>query len=446
MTVVGRRPAPARKLVPEPTTRLYSLRATDFWSFLKRQPASFWFLNLYLFFEYVRPQSIYTGLSILPWTQIFIYAAAATALMKGQFGRKYGTADLLMGVFTAIVVLGCFTAYSPSRAFERLPIWLSWLLIYLIFTAVVNTEERLVVVLTAFILYNYKMSLHGTRSWAEIGFGFRDWGVTGAPGWFQNSGEFGIEMTIFLSISTYFLIALRKFWPKWKQLAVLSAPVTALIGGVGSSSRGAIIGFGAVVAWMLMWSKYRVRAIVIAAVLGLGVFVLVPPESKARWTQIGSDSSSTNRLTYWRHGGEIMRQYPVFGIGFENWLPYYRATYHPRGQVSHNPFIQAGSELGFPGLLTYTLMIVITLKYNFDTRKRAKKLGEGGRFIFWMGHGMDGALMGYLASGFFVTVLYYPFFWINLAMTVSLNNIAPRPSASRHEGPRGWAVPAPRQR
>ena len=29
-----------------------------------------------------------------------------------------------------------------------------------------------------------------------------------------------------------------------------------------------------------------------------------------------------------------------------------------------------------------------------------------------------------MVSGFFVTVLYYPYFWINLAMTVALNTVA----------------------
>jgi hypothetical protein len=41
-----------------------------------------------------------------------------------------------------------------------------------------------------------------------------------------------------------------------------------------------------------------------------------------------------------------------------------------------------------------------------------------------MAHGLDAALIGFLASGFFVTVLFYPFFWINLAMTVALYNAA----------------------
>ena len=45
-------------------------------------------------------------------------------------------------------------------------------------------------------------------------------------------------------------------------------------------------------------------------------------------------------------------------------------------------------------------------------------------FVYYMAHGLDGALVGFIVSGLFVTVLYYPYFWINFAMTVALNGIA----------------------
>ena len=41
-----------------------------------------------------------------------------------------------------------------------------------------------------------------------------------------------------------------------------------------------------------------------------------------------------------------------------------------------------------------------------------------------MAHGLDAGLVGFLVAGFFVTVLYYPFFWIQMTMTVSLFSVA----------------------
>jgi hypothetical protein len=68
-------------------------------------------------------------------------------------------------------------------------------------------------------------------------------------------------------------------------------------------------------------------------------------------------------------------------------------------------------------------MIGVTFKVNRDTRKLAARLPDG-TFITATAHSLDCALVGYLVSGFFVTVLFYPFFWFNLAMTVALNNTA----------------------
>jgi hypothetical protein len=81
---------------------------------------------------------------------------------------------------------------------------------------------------------------------------------------------------------------------------------------------------------------------------------------------------------------------------------------------------------------------MFTFVNNFRTRKLSlREEGEKKevkmRFVYYMAHGLDGALIGYLASGFFVTVLYYPYFWINLAMTVSLNAIARKETEYRME-------------
>ena len=46
--------------------------------------------------------------------------------------------------------------------------------------------------------------------------------------------------------------------------------------------------------------------------------------------------------------------------------------------------------------------------------------GERGRFIAATARGLDGAMIGYLASAFFVTVLYYPYLWFALGMTSAL--------------------------
>jgi hypothetical protein len=57
--------------------------------------------------------------------------------------------------------------------------------------------------------------------------------------------------------------------------------------------------------------------------------------------------------------------------------------------------------------------------------------------MFDMSHAFDAALIGFLACGFFVTVLYYPFFWINFAMSVALHNSAVNAAGSDAPALRG---------
>jgi hypothetical protein len=83
------------------------------------------------------------------------------------------------------------------------------------------------------------------------------------------------------------------------------------------------------------------------------------------------------------------------------------------------------SELGYSGLAVFICLILVTLTNNAKTRKLVMiNTTIENRFIYNMAHALDASLIGYLVSGFFVTVLYYPYFWINLSLTVALNNVA----------------------
>ena len=49
---------------------------------------------------------------------------------------------------------------------------------------------------------------------------------------------------------------------------------------------------------------------------------------------------------------------------------------------------------------------------------------EDGRFLVGLAHGLDIAIVGFATSGFFITVLYYPFFWVLLILSVCLRSAA----------------------
>jgi O-antigen ligase len=171
------------------------------------------------------------------------------------------------------------------------------------------------------------------------------------------------------------------------------------------------------------------------------VILVMPQETKERFTTMGDDETSQNRINYWNNGIEMFKEHPMSGIGYENWAEYYRQNY---GKVAlpHNIFIQAGAELGSVGFISLLGLIVAAFVVTYRTRKLAARMGEGGRFLSATARGFDGAMIGYLASGFFVTVLFYPYLWFSLGMTAALYAVTAAEAAKQAAAP-GGPLPVP---
>lgn len=394
------------------------------------EPVAFKLACLYLLFEYVRPQSIYTAMDILPWGLMTLLLGTIAVFMNEDMrgARVHGSKMVMLLIFFLHVVVTILASSYPEEGFEALPLLISWIAAYVLITWAVNTERRMMFFYFLFLLFCLKMSQHGFKSWVMAGFSFNKEGVSGAPGWFANSGEVGIQMCIFLPMSLYFVWAGWRNWTWLKRSFALLMPITAIGTVVASSSRGAVIGSAMALLWMLSKSKYRTRGLIGLAVVGVIVFLALPPEFMARFDTMGEDNSSKLRLEYWAWGWEATKDHPLLGIGYGNWIPVYSqflidSGIHRPPQVCHNIFIQASSELGFTGLFLVLLLIVSTFVLNARTR-RVLPDAEPYRPLRLFSHGLDAGMIGFLVSAQFVTVLYYPYLWIAVALTVALHNVA----------------------
>ena len=401
---------------------LFRLEFGAIWSWLKHQPLSFWLVSGYLFLEYVRPQQIYAAISGWPIPFWSIILCGVVFILEGAKVRRWHLGDGLMAAAALAVLISTITAYDPAYARSKYSIFFAWFIVYFLITNIVNTRHRVYVFLLLYLLYCVKMTQHGVRSWAGSGFGFIKIGVGCAPGWFQNSGECGAQMDVLFPLSLFFFLALYRYWSRWKRWVYVAAlPFGALATILGSSSRGAVIGLAATAIWFVAKSRQRLKVLVVATTIALVSWHFVPERFKARFQAIGQDPDSLTRLRYWQDGFKIMHDFPLFGVGYYNWGPYYQRFYNPQGQVPHNIFIEAGAQEGYFGLIVFVACVLGTFVIDSRTRRLARSLGGVGVFYRHIAHGLDAALIGFLVSGSFVTILYYPFFWINLAMAVSLN-------------------------
>ena len=406
----------------------YGIKVASIWAGLKSESPAFWWLCIYMIFEYIRPQSIYQVIDILPWGQIALIMACITAFTDRNIKYVKSSTNTLLILFTIIVLLSCIFAFQPSTAFDKIDIPINWLILYFLIITTLNTEKKYFIFILLFLLVNFKMSQHGFITYASRGFGYARWGLAGAPGWFQNAGDFGIQMVIFTPLATTFILALRSYWGRYKCLLFYLFPFTGLIVLIGTASRGAQLGVMAIGFWFLMKSRNGIKAMAGILIIGWALFSILPEKMLDEYTTAGEDSTSENRLVLWSYGLEVVGDYPVLGIGLENFLGYcwFMNPVIVEGatacQETHNTYIEALTEVGVTGFLVYILILISMLVINARTRANAESLDN--KFIWYISHGLDGGLIGYMISSVFISVLFYPMVWVQLAMITSLYTIS----------------------
>jgi O-antigen ligase len=409
----------------------YAVKPGSIWRGLKLESAAFWWLCIYVFFEYVRPQAIYSAIDIIPWGQIAVIATFVTALLDSEVKWVRSPANTLVILFTVHLLVSSVFALSPSIAFEKIDIPLVWFTLYFLIITILNTEKRFFVFLLLFLLVNFKMSQFGFISYANRGFSYASWGLSGSPGWFQNAGDFGIQMVIFAPLATAFILALKDYWGRYKKWFFYLLPLTALVSVVGTASRGAQLGVLATGLWFLFKSRLGFRAFAGILITGLLLYAILPEKMIEEYTVAGEDETSETRLLLWSYGMDVVRDNPFLGVGHDNWT-LYCSTHHSELTIktgdyfwcieAHNTYIEAASELGLIGLVLLLLNLLVIFILNGRTRANAKQAGN--RFIWYMAHGLDGGLVGCMVSSIFFSILFYPMFWVQLAMTVALNELS----------------------
>jgi O-antigen ligase len=327
-----------------------------------------------------------------------------------------------------VVLLSSTFGYNPSDSFDHLSDYFNWVIIYFAIIRSVRTKTQFFIFFLLYMLCNFKMTQHGFLSWANRGFQFDPDGVGGSPGWFQNSGEFGIQLCIFTPLIVAFILGVRSFCNKYARLGLYVVPFTALTSIVASSARAALIGLAASALWSVKTTKYFFKTLLIGSVLASVIYYSIPEESMKRFRQSGDDRTSLHRLDRWAKGWETMKEHPLLGIGHKNWVQYYREHLdygEPGTPLVHNIFVESGTEHGFLGVGTLTLLLAFMFVVNKRTRSLATQQKDN--FSILIAHGLDAATIGMVISSCFVTVLYYPYVWIQAAFVAALyTSVQPR--------------------
>ena len=196
-----------------------------------------------------------------------------------------------------------------------------------------------------------------------------------------------------------------------------------------TQSRGGYLSLLAgVIAWAL-WSGRRSR---IAAIAALVLLALLAIGLRGRLNeQVGSGVAADvpSRMEMWSRAVRIIGDFPITGIGMNTFRRVMPAMYPvflipPEIDVAHahNHLLQAALDLGIPGLIAYLWLWFGAAVLLTKTYARAR----------WIAGGMAAGMIAYFAFGTVDAIALGAkvgvFFWIALALIVSLNNVAESPA------------------
>jgi O-antigen ligase len=399
----------------------YAFQLKKMWLFFKQEHYSFWMMCGYIFFEFVRPQALIPAIDVLPYAQLFLLGAMAGAVADPSVRWVSSPANKWIILFFIWIELSSFTAYRPEISHRNFMEFFGWFIIYFLSINIINSERRFYIFVLIYIIAAGKIALGTAKAWAMRGFGFTSWGLMGPMGYFHNSGELAVLMVMLFPLAFYTYQCLTPLILKWERLVLIAFWIAPILTVLGASSRGSQVALAGQLIFMFRKSLFKIKPLIGLAILISALLALLPQEQKDRFSQAGDDGTSRQRLMYWEHGWTMMKENPILGVGYFNFATYYDDHYsydllYPHAQLPHNILVQIGTDAGFPALFFFLMMVLFCV----ITPLRCKLVSPVARH---MGYGFAMGVIGFFIAGQFVTITYYPFFWIHLAFVSILNNL-----------------------
>ena len=416
--------------------KLYTFNPKALWAQFKKEHFAFWMVCLYLIIQYFDPQQIYHHLNFIPWDKVTIGLAVLALPMDPRRHRVRDSTNVWMTLFLGVILISSALAIYPAISWGHWFDFVGWYLIYFLIINTVTTSERYFIFLAIFLLANFKLAFFGARTWISRGFGFVKWGIEGPPGFFQNSADLSTEMLMFAPIAFELAMFVKPYVKRITYWFLMAGSVSGALTVLGASSRGAQVTLVGQGGWMALQRKLKLKIVLAVALLLAVGYHFLPAAEKARFMSAGTDQTSVQRLDYWKAGLQMIGNHPFFGVGFFNFAPLYARRdpshlFFGRAQLPHNIFIQVGTDAGLIGLGIFLILIYRNLKLSSEVRRLCVGNEHAPGFAPSVARGLALTTWGFVIAGQFNTVSYYPFIWINLALTVSLANIVRRSTTER---------------
>jgi len=239
-------------------------------------------------------------------------------------------------------------------------------------------------------------------------------------------------------------------WPWMRHTFYASFAIFCIPAAIGTGARTGIVCMAVLAGLYWLQSRQKLVSGFALAILGVLVVIFSPDRWKARMATIDDyqqEASALTRIKVWQWVLDFVRDNPLGGglRAYEiNVILMPPDAYNPegwtqRGRSPHSTWFEMLSELGWPGLILFAVLIIVT----FITLHRVLRRTRGIEEMLWcsdLAKALGMALLVLMAGSTFIGVGFQPWYWLLFATSFCLGEYVRRALAPAK--PRGVFVPA----
>jgi O-antigen ligase len=253
-----------------------------------------------------------------------------------------------------------------------------------------------------------------------------------------DANDLGVVMMVCIPL-IMLLLSVSRGPQRWLLVSTLIGIVATI---ARSGSRGGFLGFLAVgVASLLLANGISIGKRVLLLLVAPIALALGAPAGY--WKQMSTVlqpkadynySTMDGRKAVALRGIGYMADYPVFGLGISNFsraectispkLEGLRRTGPIRCTAPHNSYVEAGAELGVPGLIVWVSLemglIVVLLRLRRRLPRKWKRGTGAERFLYGAATFFPLSMIGFAVTSFFVSFAWMEPLYIMAAFTTGL--------------------------
>lgn len=198
---------------------------------------------------------------------------------------------------------------------------------------------------------------------------------------------------------------------------------------ISTQSRGGILGILAVsgvVGLRVIKSKLLLGSLGAIAMAGLFVVAGISDRASGGAAEDGIDESAMGRIWAWTAALNMALARPLTGVGLSNFIPnFWLYTPHWTGfnKAVHSTWLGVLAETGWPGLIAFVSMVVITIRLAIRT-SRILRQADAPVPVQVSAFALVSGLAAFCTSGTFLTQGFTWPFYILLAITSAVSNYA----------------------